>query len=258
VTPPAVLPPASARWLRAGAVLATQRLRPPVGSARRRAVCGAARLITGLGVRVDVRAPAVAWPRAGRGPGALLVVNSVSPLDPLVLLTAVPGVVVATPGPDRVAGVPCPTVPATVAGVRAALARGTSVVVRPELPAGGRATLGRFSPELFTAAVDIGAPVFPVALRCQGDGGAPPAAPGGRSLLAALRWIGATRDVVVEVRPLPALGSAGATAEELATMAEYAVAAVLEAPLPARPGGLAAGARPEPARVGGLRGRSTR
>jgi 1-acyl-sn-glycerol-3-phosphate acyltransferase len=226
--------PTSARWLRAGAVLAAQRLRPPVGSARRRAVCGAARLLTGLGVRVDVRAPAVAWPRTGRGTGALLVANSVSPLDPLVLLTAVPGVVVA--GLDRVAGVPVPAVPATVAGVRAALARGTSVLVRPELPAGGRATLGRFSPDLFAAAVATSAPVCPVALRYRGDGGPPPPAPGGRSLLAALRWIGTTRDVVVQVRPLPALGSAGATAGELATLAEYAVAAELEAPprLPVR------------------------
>ncbi|MGY1638473.1 hypothetical protein ACI78V_17635 [Geodermatophilus sp. SYSU D00742] len=240
MTPPPVLPPASARWLRAGAVLAAHRLRPPVGSARRRAVCGAARLLTGLGVRVDVRAPAVAWPRAGRGPGALLVANSVSPLDPLVLLTAVPGVVVATSGPDRVAGVPCPSVPATVDGVRAALSRGTSVLVRPELPAGGRAGLGRFSPALFAAAVGSGAPVCPVALRYRGDGGAPPPAPGGRSLLAALRWIGATRDVVVEVQPLPALGSAGATAEELATTAEYAVAAALEATPPARGAALSA------------------
>jgi 1-acyl-sn-glycerol-3-phosphate acyltransferase len=228
VTPPPAPPPASARWLRAGVVLAAQRLRPPFGSARRRAVCGAARMLTGLGVRIDVRAPAVAWPRTGRGTGALLVANSVSPLDPLVLLTAVPGVVVA--GPDRVAGVPVPTVPATAAGVRAALARGTSVLVRPELPAGGRATLGRFCPDLFAAAVATGAPVCPVALRYRGDGGPPLPAPGGRSLLAALRWIGTTRDVVVEVRPLPALGSAGATAGELATLAEYAVAAELEAP----------------------------
>ncbi|MBB3085964.1 1-acyl-sn-glycerol-3-phosphate acyltransferase [Geodermatophilus sabuli] len=253
-----MLPPTSSRWLRAGAVLAAQRLRPPVGSARRRAVCGAARLLAGLGLRVDVRPPAVPWPRTGPGPGALLVTNSVSPLDPLVLLTAVPGVVIATAGPQRVAGVPCPTVPATVAGVRAALARGTSVVIRPEQPAGGRAALGRFSPELFAAALATGAPVCPVALRYGGDGGAPPPAPGGRTLLAALRWIGATRDVVVAVRPLPALGSSGATATELAALAEYAVAAVLEAPLPARPGGLAAGPRPEPARRVGQQSRPTR
>ncbi|MGY1660626.1 hypothetical protein ACI78Q_05310 [Geodermatophilus sp. SYSU D00705] len=222
---PDVLPPDRSRLLRSGAVLAAERLRP--GSARHRAVCGAARLLTGLGVRVAVRTPAVAWPRTGHGPGALLVTNSVSPLDPLVVLTAVPGALVA--GADRVAGVPVRTVPATVAAVRAALARGTSVLVRPELPAGGRATLGRFSPELFAAAADTGAPVCPVALRYQGDGGTPPPAPGGRSLLAALRWIGTARDVVVEVQPLPALGSTGATADELATLAEYAVAAELEA-----------------------------
>ncbi|MGY1642530.1 hypothetical protein ACI782_15595 [Geodermatophilus sp. SYSU D00703] len=223
---PDVLPPDRSRLLRAGAVLAAERLRP--GTGRRRAVCGAARLLTGLGVRIDVRAPSTAWPRAARGRGLLLVANSVSPLDPLVLLTALPGVVVATSGHDRVAGVPCPTVPATVDGVRAALAGGAKVVVRPELPAGGRATLGRFSSELFAAAVATGAAVCPVVLRYTGDGGAPPPAPGGRSLRAALRWIGDTRDVVVEVRPRPALTWDGATAEELATLAEYAVAAELE------------------------------
>ncbi|MGY1622190.1 hypothetical protein ACI789_08350 [Geodermatophilus sp. SYSU D00965] len=223
---PAVPAHDPSRLLRAGALLAAERLRP--GTARRRAVCGAARLLTGLGVRVAVRAPSTAWPRAGRDRGLLLVANSVSPLDPLVLLTALPGVVVATSGPDRFAGVACPTVPATVEAVRAALADGAKVVVRPELPAGGPATLGRFSPELFAAAVGTGAAVCPVVLRYTGDGGAPPPAPGGRSLRAALRWIGSTRDVVVEVRPLPALTWDGATAEELATLAEYAVAAQLE------------------------------
>ncbi|MGY1705025.1 hypothetical protein ACI79C_10645 [Geodermatophilus sp. SYSU D00697] len=232
---PDVLPPDRSRLLRAGAVLAAERLRP--GSPRHRAVCGAARLLTGLGVRVAVRSPSVAWPRATRGRGLLLVANSVSPLDPLVLLTALPGVVVATAGHDRVAGVPCPTVPATVEGVAAALADGAKVVVRPELPADGPATLGRFSPELFAAAVGTGAAVCPVALRYTGDGGAPPPAPGGRSLRAALRWIGVTRDVVVEVRPLPALTWDGATPAELATLAEYAVAAELDAaPAAAAPG----------------------
>ena len=56
------------RLLRAGAVLAAERLRPPVGDARRRTVCGAARLLTGLGVRVAVHVPAEAWPRTRTAP----------------------------------------------------------------------------------------------------------------------------------------------------------------------------------------------
>ena len=90
-------------WFRVGATVAAGRLRPPVGGRRRRAVCGAARLLTGLGVRVEVRAPATAWPRTGTG--VLLVSDTVTALDPLALLTAVPGAVVAG-GAYRLAGVP--------------------------------------------------------------------------------------------------------------------------------------------------------
>ena len=218
------------RLLRAGAVLTAERLRPPVGDARRRTVCAAARLLTGLGVCVAVHVPAEAWPRTRTGPGLLLVANSASPLDPLVLLTVLRRVVVAAPASERVAGVPCPSVPATVADVGAALARGTSVLVRPEPPTDGGTALGRFSPDLLAAAVATGAPVCPVAVRCSGGSAGP--ASGARSLRAALRWTGGV-DVVADVHLLPALSSAGATPQELATTAEYAVAAVLEAPSPA-------------------------
>jgi hypothetical protein len=70
-----------------------------------------------------------------------------------------------------------------------------------------------------------------------------------------MRWLAASPGTVVEVRLLPALSSAGATPQELATTAEYAVAAVLETVT--RQGGLAAGARPELARGGGQRSPST-
>ncbi|MGK5170633.1 hypothetical protein [Geodermatophilus sp. CPCC 205761] len=236
-------PPASARWLRTGALVATERLRPAVGSSRRRAVCGASRVLTGLGVRVAVRAPSAPWPRAGRDPGLLLVANAVSALDPLVLQTALPGVLVAGHR-DRIAGVPVPAVAPVSARVATALRRGTPVVVRPEEQPTGAAALGRFSPALFAAAAETGAPVCPVALRYRGAGD-PPAT---RSTVATLRWLGAAAGVVVEVHLLPALSSAAATAEELATLAEYAVAAVLEAPSPAPATGLAGGARREPAR----------
>jgi 1-acyl-sn-glycerol-3-phosphate acyltransferase len=213
----------SSTWLRVGATVAAGRLRPPVGSSRRRSVCGAARVLTGLGVRVEVHAPATAWPRTGTG--LLLVSNTVTALDPLALLTAVPGTAVAG-APDRLAGVPVPAVPAVSARISTHLRLGTSVSVRPEEGARAGAGLGRFSPALLAAAVDAGAAVCPVAVRWRGAASPPP---GARSTVAAMRWLAAAPGAVVEVHLLPALSSAGATPRELATTAEYAVAAALEA-----------------------------
>ena len=240
----------SSNWLRVGATVASGRLRPPVGSSRRRSVCGAARVLTGLGVRVRVHVPATAWPRTGTG--LLLVSNTATALDPLALLTVVPGAAVAGV-PDRLAGVPVPAVPAVSARIATQLRLGTSVSVRPEEGVRGGAGLGRFSPALLAAAVDAGATVCPVAVRWRGAASPPP---GGRSTVAAMRWLAASPGTVVEVHLLPALSSAGATPQELATTAEYAVAAALETVT--RQGGLAAGARPEHARGGGQRGPSTR
>jgi hypothetical protein len=62
----------------------------PREAARRRGrvqVCGAARILTALGVRVRVVAPAVPWPRTG---GHLVVSGSVGRIDQLAVLTAVP------------------------------------------------------------------------------------------------------------------------------------------------------------------------
>jgi 1-acyl-sn-glycerol-3-phosphate acyltransferase len=193
-----------------------------VGGRRRRTVCGAARLLTGLGVRVEVRAPASAWPRTGTG--VLLVCDTVTALDPLALLTAVPGAAVAG-GPDRLAGVPVSALPAEPARVAAALRAGTPVIARPEADRPDAAGLGRFSPALLAAAVDAGAAVCPVAVRWRG-----PASPAsaGHSTVAAMRWLAASPGTVVEVHLLPALAPAGATPHELATAAGDAVAAVLE------------------------------
>ncbi|MGY1680471.1 hypothetical protein [Geodermatophilus sp. SYSU D01176] len=214
-------------WFRVGATVAAGRLRPPVGNSRRRSVCGAARVLTHLGVRVQVYVPATAWPRTGTG--LLLVSNTATALDPLALLTVVPGAAVAGV-PDRLAGVPVPTVPAVSARVATHLRRGTTVSVRPEEGRHGGPGLGRFSPALLAAAVDAGAAVCPVAVRWRGAASPPP---GGRSTVAALHWLAASPGTVVEVHLLPALSSAGATPQELATTAEYAVAAALEAPSPA-------------------------
>ena len=227
-SPPAVTPPAPTRstptWLRVGATVAAGRLRPPVGGRRHRTVCGAARVLTGLGVRVEVRAPGTAWPRTGTG--LLVVSNTATALDPLALLTAVPAAVVAG-GPDRLAGVPVPAVSADPARVSAALRAGTPVSACHQ--AGHTA-----------AAVDAGAAVCPVAVRWRGAASPPPV---GRSTVAAMRWLATWPGTVVEVHLLPALSSAGATPQQLATAAGHAIAAVLE-------GGLAAGSRREPASGG--------
>ncbi|MGR6965741.1 hypothetical protein ACU610_14875 [Geodermatophilus sp. URMC 61] len=201
-------PTPTATWFRVGATVAAGRLRPPVGPRRRRAVCGAARVLTGLGVRVEVRAPATAWPRTGTGP--LLVSNSATALDPLALLTAVPGAVVAG-GPDRLAGVPLAALPADPARVAAALRAGSPV------------STCRVDAALLAAALDAGAAVCPVAVRWRGTATPPP--PRG-SAVAAMRWLAASIGAVVEVLLLPATSPASATPQELATT----VAAVLAAP----------------------------
>lgn len=175
------------RWLRlAGALAGTaaRSVRAPLCSARSRRrllVCCAARVLTALGVRVEVRAAPVAWPRTG--PGHLVVVaDRVGWLEGLALLTAVPGLPVTTPA---VAGWP----------VLRRLVRRSGVVV---LDAAGRAGLP-------AAAGDPAAPICPVEVHCGlGEPGAGP-----------LTWRGlaavvGAREVVVTVRLLPALDRAPA------------------------------------------------
>lgn len=99
---PGVLPPPGRatpatqqqRRLRYGAALAALRARAavtPTGSAQRRQalqVCGAANLLTALGVRVDVVQPTVPWPRDRRH--RLQVDNTAGLLGDLALLVGVP------------------------------------------------------------------------------------------------------------------------------------------------------------------------
>ena len=178
------------RWLRLAGVLvgtAAGCLRGPLTGARGRRrvlVCGAARTLTALGVRVEVRAPRVAWPRTG--PGHLVVVaDRMGWLDGLALLTAVPGLPVTTP---ELAGWPL------VGG----LVRRSGVVV---LHPAGRATLP-------WAAGDPAAPICPVELRRRTEGidGAADGALSWRGLAAV---VGA-RSVVVEVHLMPPLDRAPA------------------------------------------------
>ncbi|MGY1769686.1 hypothetical protein [Blastococcus sp. SYSU D00813] len=220
---PAAPEPAAPRLrrLRTAAVLAGAGLRP--GTSRRAAVCGAARLLTALGVRVRVQAPLVAWPRVRPGsPGVLVVADSRSDLAHLALTTAVPGTVAVEGRPGRHArALRLPVLPASADAIAAALRAGTTVTVRPGAD-------GRLSPAGFAAAAATGAPVCPVAVRSRPGAGV----------------------TVVELHLLPEVAGATGDPAALADGARRALTAL--------PGGLAAGARPEPARGGGQRGPATR
>ncbi|MGY1745408.1 hypothetical protein [Blastococcus sp. SYSU D00695] len=187
----------SRRWIRTAAVLAGAGLRPT--TSRRAAVCGAARLLTALGVRVRVRAPLVAWPRVHPGsPGLLVVADSSSDLAHLALTTAVPGTVAAERRPGRHArALRLPVLPATAEAIAAALSAGTTVTVRPgadgRLPAAG-----------FAAAAEVGAPVCPVAVRSRPGAGV----------------------TVVELHLLPEVAGAAGDAAALAEGARRALTAL--------------------------------
>ena len=94
-TRPAARPPVPAphRRLRLAGTLAAVGVRSallPRADGRRRGraqVCGAARILTALGVRVVVLPPATAWPRAA---GRLAVQGSSGRIGDLAVLTAVP------------------------------------------------------------------------------------------------------------------------------------------------------------------------
>lgn len=82
------------RRLHHAATLAGVRVRAslrPAGSVRRKQawqVCGAARLLTALGIRVDVVQPGTPWPR--HRAQVLRLPDDAGPLGDLALLTAVP------------------------------------------------------------------------------------------------------------------------------------------------------------------------
>ena len=265
------------RWRRLAVALAgagTASLRAPASSARGRrrlVVCAAARVLTAVGVRVEVHSSPTAWPRAGagRGPGQLVVSNHVSWVDDLAVLTVVPGLPVAkrevgdwplVGSLARRSGVVLldrariRTLPATVGEVTGTLRAGTPVTVHPEGTTSCGVELGRFRPAFFQAAVDAAAPVCPVAVRYRVHGGAGSAVAGylaDEPLWRSIARVVATRGLVVEVHLLPALDPAGADRRELAALAEYAVAAVTEARPPvvaAHPRRPRVPARPVPVR----------
>lgn len=208
------------RSLRLSAALARATARPPAGDGRRHGTCTAARLLTAAGVRVQVLPPPVAWPAGPR----LVVANRVSWVDDLALRTAV------TALPDDDAAVWPGLATVRDADVTTALQEGRSVLVRPEESASCGTELGRFRPASLQPALDAGVPVCPVAVRARVAGRPTTATaqlPGESWWRSAARVLGAV-DLVVEVHQLAPIDPRRGTATEVAALAEYAIAAVLE------------------------------
>ncbi|MFC4011195.1 lysophospholipid acyltransferase family protein [Nonomuraea purpurea] len=187
-------------------------------------------LLRTLGIRIHVteattppneRPPALPAeePSSAQAPaaGALVVANHVSWLDPLVIAAAMPSrplakreitewplirTLAAASGALFIDRERLYALPATVAAVAAALRAGDTVVAFPEGTTWCGRAMGQFRPAVFQAAVDAGAPVRPATLRYR-EGATPSTRAcfvGGDTLLASLRRVAATRDLVVEVR----------------------------------------------------------
>ncbi len=212
------------RALALSGALARATARPPAGDGRRHGVCTAARLLTSVGVRVRVLTPAVPWPRGAR----LVVANRVSWVDDLALRTAV----AALPAEDDAGWPGLSTV--RTDRVTAELITGRSVLVRPEDHATCGTGLGRFQPDAVAPALAAGVPVCPVAVRFRlADRPTTAAAHAADESWwrSAARVLGSL-DLVVELHLLPAIDPRRGSAAEVAALAEYAIAAVLEADPP--------------------------
>ncbi len=210
-TPPATPPTARTAMTPVLARTAVRAATAPWGGDRRRQrlrVRTCAEVLTALGLRVRVVCPEVAWPRGPR----LVVANAAGWTDVLALATVVPG----TPVVDAaLAGTPLLRTLSRRGGllvddgggavrgeVTALLRRGATVTAHPGGTADGGGP-GRFRAGAFVPAVAAQAAVCPVAVRRVGG-------------------------EVIEVHLLPAL-EPGRAPWPLATLAEYAVASVLEA-----------------------------
>lgn len=216
-------------------------------------------LLAAMGIRLDVHG----WAAEDRGPiGTLYVANHISWVDNLALIAVrpLPAVAKREVGNWPVIGRLCRrlgtvfidranlrALPRDVAAVTDLLRSGRGVVVTPEGTTWCGATMGRFRPAMFQAAIDAQAPVRPLAIRYRTTDGTPTCAAafvGTESLVRSLWRVLGVRGLVVEVHVLPVL-AAGSVPDRrsLATLAEYSVAAVTEQRAP-----VVAGHRP-PRRV---------
>ncbi|MPR00431.1 hypothetical protein GB931_21400 [Modestobacter sp. I12A-02628] len=173
---------------------------------QRLVTCAAARTLTALGVRVEVHASPVAWPRTGpdRGPGLLVLTGPLCWLGDLALLTVLPAVPVASGELAR-----SPLVGPLVRRAGAVLPEdGSSLADRvAELVAAGRSVTLTGSdpghPAVLRAAVEAGATVCPVRVRYRGSGPGVSGEPAARSPWRDLAGAGSTRGLVIEVHLLP-------------------------------------------------------
>jgi 1-acyl-sn-glycerol-3-phosphate acyltransferase len=223
-------PVAVLRLLRLAAVLLAAGLaapvlalaRPPVRRRALRRFAGAA--LRALNVTVAVHGPV-------RQPRALLVANHVSWLDILVLLSGAPagsrvpvdlrlvakaevrdwpviGRLAATAGTIFIDRSRPRLLPATVAAVREALARGERVAVFPEGTTSCGRDTGPFRPAMFQAAIEARAAVVPVRLRYRLPGGGATTAAayvGDETLLRSLRRVLPLPGLRVEIRACSAI-----------------------------------------------------
>ncbi|MEV0389029.1 lysophospholipid acyltransferase family protein [Nonomuraea sp. NPDC050643] len=203
-------------------------------------------MLRALGLRLEVAGPP---PR----PGALVVANHTSWLDPLVIAAAVPsrplakretagwpvvGTLVAGAGALFIDRERLYTLPSAVAAVAGALRAGDTVVAFPEGTTWCGRGMGGFRPAMFQAAIDAGATVLPATLRYREGNDASTRAcfVGEDSLLASLLRVSATRNLTVEVRLLaPVRPGLAGTRAALAGIAEARVSAGLGEPPVSRP-----------------------
>jgi 1-acyl-sn-glycerol-3-phosphate acyltransferase len=210
------------------------------GSRRHRSavVRGAARLITALGIRVQVIPPAMPWLRSSGG--RLVVADRMSWLDAVALLTVVPGVLVwpleATRPPglvflgrrigaDFVDHAGMTDLPATVEAVSAHLRRGRTVIVPSAGTTACGVDLGPLRRAAFQAAAETGTAVCPVVVRYRsgGDQGTTAATHRGAFLPQSLSSVIAISGLVVEVHLLPPRHPVAADRSDPAALARYAL-----------------------------------
>jgi 1-acyl-sn-glycerol-3-phosphate acyltransferase len=118
--------------------------------------------------------------------------------------------------------------PAVIAALAAALRSGDSVAVFPEGTTWCGAAAGPFRRAAFQAALDVGAPVRPVAITLRHADGSPARAAafvGEQSLLDSMLRVVRTRGLTCELTPLPLLRPTG-DRRVLARRAEEAIAHV--------------------------------
>jgi 1-acyl-sn-glycerol-3-phosphate acyltransferase len=214
------------------------------GERGKRLVRWAARMLTGLGVRVAVKGR----PPAVRGGGALIVANHVSWLDIHLIHSLLPARFISK---AEVRDWPLIGWLADKAGGTLFLERtrksdakrmnevmaghlrdGDCLALFPEGTTSDGSALLPFFPSLFQPAVAAAATVWPAVIRYRRPDGGPCGAAayyGDMSLLTSLGNVAREPGIVAEIEFLPVIAAAGLTRRDLAAQAESAIRAALAA-----------------------------